>query len=740
MRNVTNLNSASSRNITNTNDTILGGTNINISSDNQTINLDSVLTGLTSVTATNFVGNGSLLTNLTLPTSVNTTDDKTSTAPQYLCFVSGIGSQNLKVAHLGGFVYYPSTNVLSSLGQLAIGTVGYGNTPPQAGLFVSKQNTTDTFSFNAVHIGLDVAGGTPCIGLCSQVLNAKPYIKFTQSGNVMDGKIEYDTGTGQMNFFVSQISAYTPLQVKPSGIIFQGNDNTQLQLISPDAKNNYLELKRDGVARYWRFGTDWSLSSLTPDLYIETTATNSGSVYKGIRWDRNGNYFHTADPNNSVTAINWNQQIGTTNYQQLQLSVSHDLSSTAGGAVINSIVGGSSGGKLMLNTTGGNVGINTTTPSKNLHINGNVLVGDVYTATGGLVSGDNSQFIIGGTHNSATYYNIANSVANNNAGGLVNRAKLLITGYNNDPGNDGFFVYPILIEDENGNADFFVRSVKDSNGGGTCFCGNTLDVGGALKIGIMGKDAGAMSSAGRRNLFIQTTFGVNNGNGGWWIGTQNEPVTTNDNDLYFEVEYSNGNTHVAAIILDQRTNVFMNFTGQHRCKYDDYNENRIGLIVKSTGTYTNLDNSNEPTINDSLCNIELTSKKNDKSVFGVISSKEDNGKGRTYCAGNFVSVYEVEDNLERTFINSVGEGSVWVCNINGNLENGDLITTSNILGYGMKQDDDLVRGYTLGKITQDCDFNNIHNWNTSRKIDINGNVIEDGEYIAVFVGCVYYCG
>lgn len=99
--------------------------------------------------------------------------------------------------------------------------------------------------------------------------------------------------------------------------------------------------------------------------------------------------------------------------------------------------------------------------------------------------------------------------------------------------------------------------------------------------------------------------------GAWWIGAQNEPVATNDNDLYFEVEYSNGNTHVAAIILDQRTNVFMNFTGQHRCKYDEYNENRIGLIVKSTGTYTNLDNSNEPTINDSLCNIELTSKKND---------------------------------------------------------------------------------------------------------------------------------
>ena len=58
----------------------------------------------------------------------------------------------------------------------------------------------------------------------------------------------------------------------------------------------------------------------------------------------------------------------------------------------------------------------------------------------------------------------------------------------------------------------------------------------------------------------------------------------------------------------------------------------------------------------------------------------------------------------RVYINSVGEGAIWVTNINGNLESGDYITTSNVAGYGMRQDDDILHNYTVAKITMDCDF------------------------------------
>ena len=50
---------------------------------------------------------------------------------------------------------------------------------------------------------------------------------------------------------------------------------------------------------------------------------------------------------------------------------------------------------------------------------------------------------------------------------------------------------------------------------------------------------------------------------------------------------------------------------------------------------------------------------------------------------------------------------MWISNINGNIENGDFITTSLLPGIGMKQDDDLLHNYTVAKITMDCEFNKL---------------------------------
>ena len=59
----------------------------------------------------------------------------------------------------------------------------------------------------------------------------------------------------------------------------------------------------------------------------------------------------------------------------------------------------------------------------------------------------------------------------------------------------------------------------------------------------------------------------------------------------------------------------------------------------------------------------------------------------------------------RLHIAGTGEDGIWVSDYNGILECGDYITTSPIAGIGMKQDNDLVHNYTVGKITMDCDFN-----------------------------------
>ncbi len=104
--------------------------------------------------------------------------------------------------------------------------------------------------------------------------------------------------------------------------------------------------------------------------------------------------------------------------------------------------------------------------------------------------------------------------------------------------------------------------------------------------------------------------------------------------------------------------------------------------------------------------------------------------------GIFVSVSAKRPTKDdtRVVVNSLGEGGVWVIDQGGSLENGDYITTSDVPGYGMKQEDDILRNYTVAKITQDCDFNNLKNQITKEVL------FNNKKYIAAFVGCTYHCG
>ena len=151
----------------------------------------------------------------------------------------------------------------------------------------------------------------------------------------------------------------------------------------------------------------------------------------------------------------------------------------------------------------------------------------------------------------------------------------------------------------------------------------------------------------------------------------------------------------------------MNFTGQHRTLLNNnISDSYVGLIVSSTGKFVNLDNSIVPNINESLPYCEITSINNDKRVFGVISDKEDNETKRNYLNGCWGTVATKENtNEQRMYINSVGEGAIWVCNKNGTFENGDYISSSTVSGYGLKQADASLHNYTVAKVTCDCNFN-----------------------------------
>ena len=227
----------------------------------------------------------------------------------------------------------------------------------------------------------------------------------------------------------------------------------------------------------------------------------------------------------------------------------------------------------------------------------------------------------------------------------------------------------------------------------------------------------------------------------------------------------------------------LNFTGQHRTFIKDTPFTQAtsleGLIVSSNqNKYIKMSGGIEAgsraiTINEALPLVSISTTSCDKKCFGVISTSEDPEK-REEEYGNFVSVSEKEDGDTRVYINSVGEGSVWVSNSNGNLEAGDYITTSNVAGYGQKQDDDLLHNYTVAKITMDCDFNPntypvqvIKKRNGTNDLDEHGQIqweddpsgatekayklrylTADGSitdeanavYTSAFVGCTYHCG
>jgi hypothetical protein len=165
-------------------------------------------------------------------------------------------------------------------------------------------------------------------------------------------------------------------------------------------------------------------------------------------------------------------------------------------------------------------------------------------------------------------------------------------------------------------------------------------------------------------------------------------------------------------------NGFVNsFTGQHKSFPDESlfgktPDDLCGLIVSASGEYISI-NDKVPQkgqgaiqVSEAIPTVKLSTSEKDKKVFGVVSDVEDVETSQRHDHyGAFVSTFEKELGDSRIYVNSIGEGAMWVVNTAGALESGDYITTSNVAGYGQRQEDDILHNYTVAKITMDCDFN-----------------------------------
>jgi hypothetical protein len=155
------------------------------------------------------------------------------------------------------------------------------------------------------------------------------------------------------------------------------------------------------------------------------------------------------------------------------------------------------------------------------------------------------------------------------------------------------------------------------------------------------------------------------------------PKHKDGNDFYYGLDYAMFTPYLTKAIqeldvkVEEKHNRKSLVTDIEYSAVSDYE----GLVVSaSTNEYKN----GRPVLK--LSNIE-----NDKKSYGVIL-----GKAKSV---------DNETNVQKS-----GDGRLWVVNTAGKLESGDLVTTSNISGYGKKQDDDILRSYTLVKVTQDCGF------------------------------------
>ena len=128
-----------------------------------------------------------------------------------------------------------------------------------------------------------------------------------------------------------------------------------------------------------------------------------------------------------------------------------------------------------------------------------------------------------------------------------------------------------------------------------------------------------------------------------------------------------------------------------------------------------------PTVNDTITQMTQANQENQSGVIGIFTGVAGN-EFVPAALGEYVPnidnpeqaqvfVFKPEfANIYETYrpiaVNSIGEGKVNVCGLGGNIAKGDLIVSSTMAGKGMKQADDIIRGYTVAKSREDVIFDN----------------------------------
>lgn len=110
-------------------------------------------------------------------------------------------------------------------------------------------------------------------------------------------------------------------------------------------------------------------------------------------------------------------------------------------------------------------------------------------------------------------------------------------------------------------------------------------------------------------------------------------------------------------------------------------------------------------ISDAISIVDISTVPRMKTVLGVLTIRRPLKKKERPTALSPKDLKRFQRRYQRAIINAVGEGLINVCMDNGPIEAGDLLCTSRTPGKAMKQDDDVVRSYTVGKAREGASKN-----------------------------------